>query len=43
MESYSVSCKKNTENENSTVGKTKQNKLILWSKCAVWQEKIDFY
>ena len=29
METYWVSCKKNTANENSRVKKTKQNKLML--------------
>ena len=31
MELYYVSCKKYTANENSSVRKTKQNTLILWS------------
>ena len=34
MENYRVSCKKNTANKNSTVRKTKQNRLILLSNCA---------
>ena len=29
METYCVSCKKYTENENSNVRKTKQNRLIV--------------
>ena len=29
METYWVSCKKNTAHENSRVKKTKQNKLML--------------
>ena len=29
METYWVSCKKSTANENSRVKKTKQNKLML--------------
>ena len=29
METYWVSCKKNTANENSRAKKTKQNKLML--------------
>ena len=43
MQSYCVSCKKNTENENSIVRKIKQNRLMLLSKlCCLWQEKINF-
>ena len=29
METYCVSCKKNTGNKNSTVKRTKQNRLML--------------
>ena len=32
METYCVSCKKNTVNKKSSVGKTKQNRLVLLSK-----------
>ena len=39
METYCVSCKKNTENENSNVRKTKQNRLMLLSNCAVCGKK----
>ena len=39
METYSVSCKKYTANKNSTVKKTKQNKLMLLSNCAVCGQK----
>ena len=35
METYCVSCKKYTKNENSNVGKTKQNRLMLLSNYAV--------
>ena len=35
METYCVSCKKNTENKNSSVRKSKQNGLMRWSNCAV--------
>ena len=35
METYCVICKKFTENENSIVRKTKQNRLMLLSNCAV--------
>ena len=39
METYCVSCKKNTTNENSSVRKTKQNRLTLLSNCAVCGKK----
>ena len=32
---YCVSCKKYTKNENSNVIKTKQNRLMLLSNCAI--------
>ena len=35
METYCVSCKKNTENKNSDARKTKQNRLMLLLICAV--------
>ena len=36
METYCVSCKKYTENKNSSVRKTKQNRLImLLSNCTI--------
>ena len=35
METYNVSCKKYTANETSRVSKTKQNKLMLLSNCAI--------
>ena len=35
METYCVSCKKYTANENSTVRKTKQNRLMLSSNSAI--------
>ena len=38
MEAYCVSCK-NTVNENSSVRKTKQNRLMLLSNCAVCGKK----
>ena len=34
MDTYCISCKKNTENENSSARRTKQNRLILASNCA---------
>ena len=39
METYCVSCKKYTADENSRVGKTKQNKLMLLLSCAVCGKK----
>ena len=39
METYCVSCKKNTANENSSVRKTKQNRLVLLLNCAVCGKK----
>ena len=39
METYCVSCKKNTKNENSTVRKTKQNKLMILSNCSICGKK----
>ena len=40
METYCVSCKKNTANKNSSVRKTKQNKLMLLSNCTVCGKKM---
>ena len=39
METYCVSCKKDTENEISSVSKTKKNRLMLLSNCAVCGKK----
>ena len=39
METCSVSCKENTANENSSVRKTKQNRLMFLSNCAVCGKK----
>ena len=39
METCSVSCKKNTANENASVRKTKQNRLMVLSNCAVCGKK----
>ena len=39
METYCISCKKYIENENSSVRKTKQNKLMLLIICAVCGKK----
>ena len=39
MKTYCVSCKRYTTNENSSVRKTKQNRLMLLSNCAVCGKK----
>ena len=33
METYCLKCKKNTKNLNSKIFKTKNNRLIMQSKC----------
>ena len=43
METYCVSCKKYTANKNSSVRKTKQNRLMLSSNCADCGKKKNFY
>ena len=35
MLTYCIKCRKNTENANSRIFKTKNNTLIMQSKCAV--------
>ena len=39
MEIYCLSCKKNTANENSSVRKTRQDRLMLLSHCAICGKK----
>ena len=39
MKTYCVSCKKYTANENSSVRKTKQNRLMLLLNCAICGKK----
>ena len=39
METYCFSCKKKTANENSSVKKSKQNRLTILSNCAVCRKK----
>ena len=39
METYCVSSKKYTANKNSNVQKTKQNRLMLLSNCAICSKK----
>ena len=43
METYCVSCKRYTGIENSSVRKTKQNRLMLLSDCAICgKKKLNF-
>ena len=39
METYCMSCKKYTANKTSSVRKTKQNRLVLLSNCAICAKK----
>ena len=39
METYCVSCKKYTANENSSVRETNQNRLIVLSRYAICGKK----
>ena len=39
MKTYYVSCKKYTSNENSNIGKAKQNRLMLLLNCAIYGKK----
>ena len=39
MQTYCVSCKKYTANENSSVRKTKQKRLMLLSNCTICGKK----
>ena len=39
MQTYCVSCNKNTANTNSGIRRTKQNRLTLVSNCAVCGKK----
>ena len=39
IETYCVNCKKNTANENSSVRRTNQNRLMLLSNCSVCDKK----
>ena len=34
MKTYCVKCRKNTENLNSKIFKTKNNRLVMQSKCS---------
>ena len=39
MENYCVSCKENAANKSSSVRKTKQNRLMIFSNCAACGNK----
>ena len=39
MQTYRVSCKENTAKKNYNVRRTKQNRLMLVSNCAVYDTK----
>ena len=39
MNSYCLSCKKDTENTNQKMIETKNNRLIILSKCAICKNK----
>ena len=39
MQTYCVSCKINISNKNSSVRKTSQNRLVLFSSCAICGKK----
>ena len=41
METYCVSCKKITVNKNSSVKRTKQNRLMPASNCTIYGKKIE--
>ena len=43
METYFVSCKKNTANKNSSVIRTNQKILMLISNCGGCGKKIEVY
>ena len=42
MLAYCVTCKKNTANENSNTWKTKENRQIYLSNCAVCGKKTSY-
>ena len=39
MNSYCLSCKKDTENINPKIERTKNNRLMMLSKCAICNNK----
>ena len=40
MNSYCLSCKKSTENTNQKMLKTKNNRLMILSKCAICNSEM---
>ena len=40
MITYCLSCKKDTKNIDPKVVKTKNNRLMMLSKCSVWNNKV---
>ena len=40
MLSYCLKCRKNTESKDLKVVRTKHRRIVLLSKCAVWDSKI---
>ena len=39
MKSYCLKCRKDTENKNSKVSKTNNNRTMIFSKCAICGSK----
>ena len=39
MKTYCVNCKKDTENIDPVIFKTKNNRLVVYSKCSVCKNK----
>ena len=39
MESYCLKCKKHTKNIDPHVSSTSNSKLMILSKCAIWNSK----
>ena len=39
MKTYCLKCKTNTDNINPKMFKTKNNRLLMKSKCSVWKNK----
>ena len=39
MKTYYVKCRKDTENINPKIVRTKNNRLFMQSKCSVWGTK----
>ena len=43
MKSYCLKCKKDTENINSKVSKTSNNRTMILSKCAICRSKNSIF